>query len=198
MIIVLIIMAIILAASLPQMISARRALRSTAITRQVMAQLRLVRQEAMSQRQAMTLQYDDVNKQLVVIDHQASGRALLSDTNYPNTPGSVQVRTIPLAGGGVPAGEIAYGIPSGMPATALGALGDTTTLTTLNTTTKRINITFQPDGSVIDSAGTSVNYALYFYNVKIPSGTASAISVLGSGGRAKLWRYDSNASSYVE
>ena len=190
--------AVILGAiALPQMISARRMLRSSAMSRQVLTQLRLARQEAMSQRQAMTVQYDDTNKRLVVIDHNASGRSLLTATGYPNTAGSVQIRTINLAGEGLPASEIAYGIPSGA---QTAALGDSTSMTTLPTTTKKINITFQPDGSVIDGNGNAANFALYFYNTKASINTASAVSVLGAGGRVKIWRYDSSATvnKYVE
>lgn len=192
--IVISIIVILGALAVPQMMSARRLLRSTAITRQVLTQLRLVRQEAMSQRQAITLQYDDVNKQIVVIDHNAVGRALLNDVNYPNTPGSTRLRTIPLSDSGLPAGEISYGIAPGAPN---NALGDSTTLTPLPAN-GLINITFQPDGSVVNGAGNLVNYAFYFYNNKASKETASAISVLGSGGRVKIWRYDRNANSYME
>jgi Tfp pilus assembly protein FimT len=190
--------AVILGAiALPQMISARRMLKSSAMARQVMTQLRLARQEAMSQRQAITVQYDDTNKRLVVIDHNASGRSLLTATGYPNTAGSVQIRTINLAGDGLPASEISYGIPSGA---QTAALDDSAALTVLPTTTRQINITFQPDGSVIDGNGNAAKFALYFYNSRAGISTASAVSVLGAGGRVKIWRYDSsaNVNKYVE
>jgi hypothetical protein len=145
----------------------------------------------------MTFQYDGANKQIVVIDHQAAGRALLTATGYPDTAGSIRVRTIPLAGSGITAGEISYGIPAGLPVAAQGALGDNTTLTALPAN-NRINITFQPDGSIIDTNGNPVNFALYFYNVSAATQTATAVSILGSGGRVKTWRYDTNAGSYVE
>lgn len=188
------IIAIVCAMAVPLMSSGRRQFRQSAIPRQVMAQLRLVRQEAMSQQQAMTFQYDDTTKQINVIDHQTSGRALLNDISYPNTPGSFVARTVSLAGSGLPAGEILYGIPAGAPA---GALGDTSTLTARDIN-NRINITFQPDGSVINGAGNAVNFALYFYNTYARLETVAAVSVLGSGGRVKSWRYDKNANAFVE
>jgi hypothetical protein len=61
-----------------------------------------------------------------------------------------------------------------------------------------VNITFQPDGSVIDANGNPVNRALFIYNTQAPTDTAAAISVLGAAGRVKLWRYKSNVNKYVE
>jgi hypothetical protein len=68
--------------------------------------------------------------------------------------------------------------------------------------TSRLNVTFQRDGSVINSSGAATDrnpqdFALYIYNSKAPAATASAISVLGASGRVKIWRYD-NASKYAE
>jgi len=147
----------------------------------------------MSQRQAMTFQYDDSTKQIKIIDHQSSDKtAILTDTNYPNTTGSFVTRTTLLAVGGVPASEIIYGIPSGYPT---GALSDTATMTSLSS--NKINITFFPDGSATDKANDA-KMALFFYNPKNPGATAMAISVLGSAGRAKVWRYSSSANSYKE
>jgi hypothetical protein len=62
----------------------------------------------------------------------------------------------------------------------------------------KLNITFQPDGSVIDSSGNPVDQAMFIFNNKAALGTASAISVLGTSGRVKLWRYYSNGNKYAE
>lgn len=189
------------AIALPQLISARRLVRSAGMSREILTQLRVARQEAMSQMRAMTFQYDDSTKQIKIIEHAApaAGTALstyrttiLSDASYPNTPGSFVMRTTLLAVGGVPASEITYGIPSGLPT---GALGDTATMTSLSSS--KLNITFFYDGSATDKANDT-KMALFFYNPKNPGGTAIAVSVLGSAGRAKVWRYSSSANSYKE
>ena len=52
--------AILASVTLPQIISARRLMRSAALPRQIMTQLRFARQQAISQRQVFTFQYDDV------------------------------------------------------------------------------------------------------------------------------------------
>ena len=127
---------IVSAVALPQLVASRRLLRAAGVSREIMTQLRFARQEAMSQRQAVTLQYDDTVKQIKIIDHQTSSRTILTDGAYPNTAGSVTVRTFLLTGGGVPASEISYGIPSGLPTTQLD---DTTTMTAL--TNSKVYIT---------------------------------------------------------
>ena len=185
---------ILTAVAIPQLISARRMIRSASLPREIATQLRYARQQAMSQRQAFTFQYDDTTKQITIIDHQATGATLLSASGYPNTANSITTLTVPLgAGGGLPASEISFGVPTGITVTSLG---DTSTPTALSS--NKLTITFQPDGTVRDANNNYVNRTLFFYNNKIPNQTACAISVLGSAGRIKIWRYTPSASSYVE
>lgn len=194
LVIVLIFIGILSMIAIPQMFSSRRMIRSAAFNRQVMSQLRSTRQQAMTERRPYTLQYDDATKQVNIISHPAgSATALLSNGSYPMTTGSVQVATIRLTDNALMAGEMVYGRP---PSAPTAALSDGTTLTALPASNK-INITFQPDGSVVDSGGNPANFGLYFYNSKaIP--TAGAITVLGSAGRVKLWRYNSDANTWIE
>src|SRR5882762_5216350 len=111
---------ILTAVAVPQVISARRMIRSASLPREIATQLRYARQQAMSQRQAFTFQYDDSTKQITIIDHQATGATLLSASGYPNTAGSITALTIPLgAGGGLPASEISFGVPTGISVTSL-------------------------------------------------------------------------------
>lgn len=205
---------IISAIALPQLISQRRLTRSVAVTREILTQLRYARQAAMSQkgatggptdplrRVAYTFQYDDSTKQIKIIGPIPSGTPGLTDGAYPNNTGS-RVVTIPLTQGGIDSSEIRYGIPTtstGLPAgsTALptGALADGVSKTDL--ISSKLNITFQPDGSVIDTAGNPVDRAMFIFNNKAAAGTASAISVLGSSGRVKVWRYNLNGNKYAE
>jgi prepilin-type N-terminal cleavage/methylation domain-containing protein len=181
------------AIALPQVTAVRRLWRSAGVSREIVTQLRLARQQAMSQRRAFTFQLDDENKQIVIIRHDTSGNVLLADPNYPNNLGSVQINTIPIDGQGVNGSEIVYGIPSDAPT---DPLGDDTTLHPLDD--GKVNVTFQPDGSVIDAAGNPTSAALFIYNSQAPNDTAVAISILGSGGRIKLWRYSANVDQYVE
>jgi prepilin-type N-terminal cleavage/methylation domain-containing protein len=190
---VLALIGILTALALPQLVGQRRLWRSAAIVREITTQLRFARQQAMTQRQSFTFQYNNTTKQIRIIDHNASGPAVLTASNYPNNPGSVVVVTNPLTQGGLASSEITYGIPSGLPT---AALADGVSRT--NLTSGVINITFQPNGSVVDAAGNPLDRALFIYNNKVPSATAAAVSVIGSAGRVKQWRYDSVRNAYVE
>ena len=196
--------AILGAVAVPQLISARRLMRSSALPREVVTQMRFARQQAMSQRQAFTFQYDDSTKQIKIIDHNNNGNAttscnvlgkdIVGDASYPNTACSTTVLTVPLGGGPVPVADISIGVPSAISGAYL--LDDTTTPTAL--VANKLNITFQPDGTVIDSAGNPLNRTLFLYNNRVPTQTAAAISVLGAAGRVKVWRYSSSVNKYAE
>ena len=208
------------AIAVPQMIAQRRLNRSTELAREITSQLRYTRQLAMSERQAFTFQYDDTTKQIRIIDHNNdtsvanSSTAVLADPSYPNTtlPAKV-VSTISLTQGGLTSGEISYGTPTagGLPAGASvptqGPLGDGISMSAL--TTNILNITFQPDGSVIDPAGipaggillsaaVPLDRAMFMFNNQAPQTTLWAISVIGASGRVKVWRYIPNGNTYAE
>lgn len=181
LVVVLLVIAIVVVLALPQVISSRRAFRFSGLQRQMVATLRDTRQEAMTQRTAVTFRYDDANKQILIFGG-----------NF-GLPGDSRNYKIAIATDGLLPGEVIYGRPSGAP---ISALSDTSNLTTL--TNKAVDIEFQADGSVIDAGNNPQNKALFFYNVKNPSETAFAVSVLGAGGRAKIWRYSKGVNAYVE
>src|SRR5437868_3686300 len=145
LLLVLAVSAIVTAIALPQLAASRRLQRLAAIPKLLSSQLRLARQMAMSQRRAVTFQYDDQNKQVKLITQPSSGALVLSDVNYPTLTGSVVVNTSPLTGSGITTNDVTYGIPSASPTNApTGALGDNSTMTSL--VNNKVNITFQPDG----------------------------------------------------
>ena len=205
LLIVVAITAVMTAVAIPQMIAQRRLTRSTAVTRQIATQIRYARQLSMSQRDAITFQYDDTNKQIKIIDHNnnqptnvacnLTGTAVLTAVNYPMTACAVVATTIPLATDGLISSELSYGIPT-TPVLPTAALGDGISKT--NLIGANLNITFQPDGRVLDSSGNPANTAMYIYNTVQPQATASAISIVGGSGRVKIWRYSSSANVYAE
>lgn len=204
MMLVVAIAGILSAIAVPQMISQRRLLRTSAVAREMMVQLRYTRQLAMSRRQAFTFQYDNTNKKIVIIGPIPTGTAALLDTNYPNNSGSSTIMTVPLAQSGIVGTEITEGIPTtstGLPAGAptipTGALGDGVSKSSLSS--GLLNITFQPDGSVIDgTTGAPSSKGLFFFNNKAAQETATAVSVVGASGRVKIWRYTTNGNTYAE
>lgn len=193
MLIVVALIGVLSSLALPQFIAQRRLTRSIGITREILTQLRQTRQLAMSQRQAFTFRYDNVGKQISIIDHNSNpGGPLLLDPSYPNTAGSVVVSSTPLAETAV-SSEMNYGIPSGLPTSALD---DGIALTPLFN--NQFTVTFQPDGSVIDGAGDPQGRAMFLFNNRAAPDTASAISIMGASGRVKIWRYNAGANLYTE
>ena len=186
------IMALVMSIAIPQLVGARRNMRAANGPAEVKAQLRYARQQAIGLARAVTFQYDTAAREINVIQHSNTGTAVLNDPAYPLTSGYTLLRTVSLAAGGVTPDEIAYGLPPGAPS---APLADTTTLTApLN---NQINITFQPDGSVIDATGATANFAMMFYHPDYAETTARAVSVLGATGRVKLWRY-TDVQTFVE
>lgn len=215
--VVLAIVGILIAMAIPAMVGQRRLVRSTAVTREIVVQLRYARQLALSQRQSITFQYDDATKQIKIINHNnnqplnpacsLSRTAILGAAGYPNTACSTVVTTVPLTQGGLYLSELTYGIPAGTPPLPAGApvipttkLDDNIVMTPLTPPGAggKLNITFQADGSVIDTAGIPLDRALFLFNKTAAQGTASAISVVGASGRVKVWRYTLNGNKYVE
>jgi prepilin-type N-terminal cleavage/methylation domain-containing protein len=203
MLIVVGVIAIAAGISIPQVIGARRLIRSAGVTHELSGALRDARQMAISRRRAVTFQYDDDTKRVNLIDHGVntqglgvSGPGVLTAGNYPYAAGSSVASTVMLGAGGATADEMAYGVPSTVP-TAARTLGDKTTLSAL-TTDKKLNITFQPNGTIVGDNGLPRDFALAVYNSAQPHETAAAISILGATGRIKSWRYSESAQKFVE
>ena len=201
--VVVAIMCLVMVIAIPQIVGARRNMRASAGPAEVKAQLRYARQQALGLARAVTFQYDTLTREINVIQHNRvypvagggttmAGTPVLNDGGYPLTPGYTLLRTIPLAAGGIEPDEIAYGLPPGAPTTPLA---DTTRLTA--PVNNQINITFQPDGSVIDATGATANFAMMFYHPDYAEATARAVSVLGATGRVKVWRY-TDVQTWVE
>jgi hypothetical protein len=197
---------IILAIALPNLIGSSRLINSVGIPREIVTYLRLARQEAITRNVAITCRYDNQTKTITIINHGERGITYDPTTDaMVKLPGNaaatadqvadVIMEQIPLARARVPASDIAYGRVDGNPATT--ALDDGATMTTLPAS-NLINITFQPDGSVVNALNAPLNRSLFLYNQQIQKQSAFAITVLGTTGRIKLWRYNSSGNNYVE
>jgi len=181
LVVVLLVASILLVLALPQIISSRRLFRFTGLQRQFATSLREARQEAMSQRKIITFRFDNTSKRIVIYGGQFGASGDAKNVIYE------------LSGSGVEANDIKYGRPTGVPT---AALSDTTNMTAL--TSNAVEITFQPDGSVLDSSNNPQNNAIFLYHDKYRLDTAFAVSILGAGGRVKVWRYSQGVNVYVE
>lgn len=181
LLIVLLIVAIIVVLALPQVITSRRLFRFSGMQRQMTTTLREARQEAMSQRKPITFRYDNAAKKIIIWGG-SFGAA-----------GAAENRITPIAGDGLAPEDLIYGRPTGAP---VSALGDGSNITPL--TDNKLEIVFQSDGSVVDANDNPQNKALFFYSPKAPDDAAFAVSVLGAGGRVKIWQFNKGVNSYVE
>ena len=181
LLIVVLIVSIIAVLALPQIMSSRRLFRFAGVQKQVVNTLREARQHALSQRKPITFRYENAAKRIILFGGTFG------------VAGDAKNQIIELTGNGVTLDELTYGRPTGV---STAALGDATNLTTL--TANVVDVAFQTDGSVVDGSNNPINKALFFYDTNTPNDTAFAVSILGAGGRAKLWRYSSNVDVYVE
>ena len=181
LVIVFLVIAILVVLALPQIITSRRLFMFSAVQREAATYLRESRQLAMSERKDITFRYDDSIKRITIY-----GGSL-------GPAGDSKNRCLDIAGMGVAPDDIVYGRPSGA---SVAALGDGTNLTALSS--GLIEIKFQPDGSVLDVSDNPENNAIFLYHAAHPADTAFALSILGSGGRVKVWRYSPGVNAYVE
>lgn len=181
LLIVLIILSILAVLALPQVIASRRVFRFSGMQRQFVSSLTEARQAAMTQRTPITFRYDNVDKKTII--YGGSFGAL----------GDAKNRVVYMANSGLVNNDIVYGRPIGA---STASLGDNSNMTAL--TSNAVDIIFQPDGSVIDAANNPINNGLFFYHKKYANDTAFAVSILGAGGRIKIWRYSQGSKVYVE
>ncbi|HQU83276.1 MAG TPA: GspH/FimT family protein [Pyrinomonadaceae bacterium] len=181
LVVVVFVIAIIGVLALPQISASRRAFRYASLQRQISATMSEARQQAMSQRRAITVRYSDSLKETVIFGG-----------SYGNF-GDGNNRIESLYGSGISQNEIVYGRPTGVPTTALD---DSSNLTALSS--GQVDITFQPDGSVLDAGNNPTNKAVFFYHTRNPAEMSFAVSVLGAGGRVKIWRFNTSLNKYVE
>lgn len=181
LILVMSVLVILSAIALPQLRQTRNLTRFSSLQREIITQLRDARQQAIAQRQPVTLRYDDANKRL-----------LLYGGIY-GPAGDAANKKFRLTGRGLRSDELVYGRPAGAPVTPLADATDMLPLTG-----GYADITFQPDGAITDGNGNPLAHAWFFYHANMPTTTAFAVSVLGFGGRVKDWKYNSMAGVYEE
>ena len=181
LLVVLLILAILGTLALPQIISFQRTFRYSGMQRQIVAAIRNTRQEAMSQRTPVTFRFD-----------KRSWQTVIYGGSFGNL-GDQKNLVAEMSGTGLDAADLKYGIPGSVPQKALG---DGTNLTELSR--GALEITFQADGSVVDGSNNPADTAMYFFHRKYKKDTAFAVSILGAGGRVKLWRYNEQTKTYVE
>lgn len=188
MLIVIIIIAILAAVAIPQLLASRRLIKFSGIQQQLVASLREARQKAMTQNRDITLQYDDTNKLIRIFEP------------LPNPPppvvsilgplGDPRNRVVVLTGDGLLASDLIYGASPTVPVAARKC-GDATVVTPLSGGV--VDVTFNARGDAVDAVSAPTNAAFFFYENN--SKATFAVSILGPGGRVRIWRYN-NGTTY--
>lgn len=180
LVMVLLIMAVLAVIALPSLLSSRRLFSYYATKQNVVSFLREARQKAMSEQVVITFRYDDYSQSIKLYGGSFGGEG--DDKN----------RQISLVGNGLNSDDLVYDKPSGAPST----LPDGSSMTAV--AASEVEVVFQPNGSVIDASRNPSSKALFFYDTNDPEGSACAISVVGAGGRVKLWKYNATTNQYEE
>ncbi len=181
LLVVVLILAILAVLALPQINASRRVFRFSGMQRQLVSTLVEARQEAMSQRTPVTFQYNNKTKQTIIY-----GGAFGAEGDAKN-------KTAELTGSGLEFDDLKY---NRLSSSGNSALADGTNFTALNK--GKVEITFQSDGSVINASDNPENNALFFFHKDYRRETAFAVSILGAGGRVKIWKYNHGVKGYVE
>jgi prepilin-type N-terminal cleavage/methylation domain-containing protein len=180
LVIVVLIISILALIALPQLNATRRLMKFAGLQRQVVGTLRDARQQAISERSAITVRYTDSTKQILVYGGKFG------------VVGAAENLSVSLPGEGIPDADIIYGKP---PTASLSALADGSNEEALNLGVWEFS--FQGDGTVVDAGNNPINKAIFIYDLAYPD-SAFAVSILGAGGRVKVWRYSAGVNGYVE
>jgi type II secretory pathway pseudopilin PulG len=151
------------------------------------AQIRQAREAAVDQRRSILVTFQGTGEMVTV----------RQNLNVTTTPPTV-ISTTTLGDFILDPNQMVFNVFNGLPDTP-DAFGNSQPVSFTDTTTSAqacpnlpCTITFQGDGSVVDNAGNYVNGTVFIGSVgsKI---TARAVTILGSTGRIKGYRYKTNA-----
>ena len=197
LIIVLIIVAVLSAISLPYIYQSRRVYRSEDQALKVMDLMREAAQLAITRRRTFRLEVDTTSNLLLIIDENGAGAA--DDT---------EIKAIPLD----PVNEVRMDtLPTGVTkpnppnyndaAFAVDATGHKRAGATIVGDTVWA-ARFNRDGSVVNAAGNPINANLYFYPPQTAGSTTPrnkvevrAITMFGGNGAVRFWKH--NGTTFV-
>ena len=172
MLFVLGIMGVVAAMAGFQMNTARPSMKGDGAMRIVMSQMRMARELAITQRRYMRLSFTDPNK-VEILREEVPG------------PSTTVVGTAVIEGG------VEYGLVTGLPdspdAFGGGAAIDFGIVT---------NVKFTPDGTLVNQDGATANGSVFLAMPDVAR-SARAITVLGSTGRIRGYRWDGRSWKMV-
>lgn len=180
-VIVLLVCAIIAVLALPHFMSSKQLRVFSEFQQRVVAGMNEARNQAMTQKKRITFRYEDSRK-----------RAVLWGGSF-GPAGDAKNKLVDLTVEGLDFSDVRYGQPEGVD---VDRLADTSRAATLENGV--VELTFEPDGTMVDGSRFPLSRAIFFYHDKYRIDSAFAISVLGGSGRVKAWRYRTSANTYLE
>jgi prepilin-type N-terminal cleavage/methylation domain-containing protein len=155
--------------------SARPALVADGVMRTVVAQLNLARETAVAQR-----------RQIDVVCDQDNHVLRLFKRNLPPAAGRTLMAEVPFEGG------VRFAKPAGLNKDTPDKFGINAAVTFGSGGTPTLDISFNSDGVLVDTAGNSLNGSIFLMLPKVEQ-SLRAVTVLGSIGRVRSYRWNGNA-----
>lgn len=173
--------AIIVVLAIPHVLSVRQLQRFSQFQDKVTSAVGEARSQAMTQKKPVTFRYDE-----------RSGRAFIWGGTF-GPAGDARNRAVDLSVQDLDSVDVKFGQPEGI---AVERLADTTR--PAKPVSGHVDLTFQPDGTMIDEEKYPDNRAIFFYHDKYRINSAFAVTVLGATGRVKAFKYRASANDYIE
>lgn len=181
LVVALLVGAIIVVLALPHYFSIRQLRAFGVFQQKVTLGVGQARTEALSQRKTVTFRYDE-----------KTGRAFIWGGSF-GAAGDARNKTIDLSVDDLDGADVKFGQPPGI---SVERLADTSR--PAKSVSGYVDLTFQPDGTMIDQDKYPDSRAIFFYHDKYRTSSAFAVSVLGGSGRVKAFKYRSSANDYIE
>lgn len=181
LVVALLVGAIIVVLALPHVFSIRELRAFSAFQQKVTVGVGEARAQALTQKKPITFRYDE-----------RSGRAFLFGGSF-GSAGDARNRSIDLAVEDLSPADVRFGQPPGI---SVDRLADTSR--PARSVEGRTDLTFQPDGTMVDQDKFPDSRAIFFYHDKYRLNSAFAVTVLGGSGRVRSFKYRASANDYIE
>ncbi len=195
LIIVLVVISILTAMSLPYIYNYKRAYKSEDQSLKIMDLMREANQLALTRRRTMRLEIDLTDNRILIIDENDAGAA--DDKEVKSLPlESVSDIRMDIAPSGISKPNPPNYNDAVYAADSIGHLRGTTTIKNHNVWAAR----FKSDGSVVKADGSLVSATIYVWSPLVPGSTNArnskevwAVTMFGGSGAVRYWKYDGTA-----
>lgn len=180
-IVALLVGAIIVVLAIPHFFSIRQLKVFSDFQQKVTLAVSEARSQAIKQKKAVSFRYDE-----------KTGRAFIWGGSF-GPVGDARNKQIDMSVEDLDPSDVKFGQPPGI---TVERLADTAR--PAKSAGGSVDLTFQPDGTMIDKDNYPDSRAIFFYHDKYRLSSAFAVSVLGGSGRVKSFKYRESVNDYIE